>query len=162
MCQEKAPLEATHIQARASHGEGATQKICQSCHRGKSEDEHQAGVSLFAEMMCPFSSFFAADILESLVKKRSPLSVIRNLTKVRPRQGPIFEFDVNRCRARILRGRDGWDWPVFSVLETIRPLGGPICLRNCPGHFLVRRSLQTTLDGETYDVPEIQHPELLG
>ncbi len=108
LCQDKAPLETDHILPRCLSGEGPTQKICQGCHRLKNEDEPHAGVSLFSEMLCPFSSFFSSDILESLVKSRSPLSVIRNFTKTRPRQGAIFEFDVNRCRARILRGRDGW------------------------------------------------------
>ena len=72
LCQAECPLETDHILPRCLHGEGPTQKICQSCHKGKTEDEHQAGVSLFAEMMCPFSSFFAADILETLVKNWLP------------------------------------------------------------------------------------------
>ena len=92
-----------------------------------------------------------------MAKNNQQYKRIQNFQKYPKRGGTLTSCDTRRCRARILRGIDGWRWPLFSPLDTIISVEGPTTLD--PGYYLIKGpSLQLTTGTEVLEPPPVPHP----
>ena len=149
VCGVEAWLQKDHIVPVSLGGTSEGQLLCQACHSEKSKTEDSCHRHSRGSSLNPMMSHFNKHTWDDFTKNK-PLQLV---TRINEPKGNGLLIDVKRCRRNALTS--GWELPVFSALDDIKPFYG----RRLRRRFLLcgsegAASRHATLDGQQM-VPQV-------